>query len=77
VGLAGCDARESGAQQRRRIDRGQVVRDRHKPTRLCDHHFGISAIMMNAGIFLVPTVHEMLKDLLGDPFDHANAENPA
>src|SRR5262249_48635626 len=26
---------------------------------LCDHDFGISAIMMNAGIFLVPTVHEV------------------
>src|SRR5262249_55247590 len=51
--------RESGAQQRRRSDRRQVVRDRHKPTRLCDHHFGVSAIMMNAGIFLVPTVHEI------------------
>src|SRR5262249_6356441 len=34
-------------------------RDRHKPARLCDHDFGISAIMMNAGIFLVPTVHEI------------------
>src|SRR5262249_46140120 len=32
---------------------------RHKAARLCDHDFGISAIMMNAGIFLVPTVHEI------------------
>src|SRR5215813_13312847 len=55
----GAERRESRAQQRRRIDRRQVVRDRHKPARLCDHHFGISAIMMNAGIFLVPTVHEI------------------
>src|SRR5262249_48381332 len=55
----GAERRESGAQQRRGIDRRQVVRDRHKPARLCDHHFGVSAIMMNAGIFLVPTVHEI------------------
>src|SRR5262249_57330860 len=54
-----AERRESRAQQRRRIDRRQVVRDRHKPARLCDHHFGISAIMMNAGIFLVPPVHEI------------------
>src|SRR5262245_17213174 len=54
-----AERRESGAQERRRIDRRQVVRDRHKPARLCDHHFGISAIMMNAGILLVPTVHEI------------------
>src|SRR5262249_28398070 len=32
---------------------------RHQPARLCDHDFGISAIMMNTGIFLVPTVHEI------------------
>jgi hypothetical protein len=55
----GAERRESRAQKRRRIDRRQVVRDRHKPTRLCDHDFGISAIMMNASIFLVPTVHEI------------------
>src|SRR6516162_5067152 len=54
-----AERRESRAQQRRRIDRRQVVRDRHKPARLCDHDFGISAIMMNASIFLVPTVHEI------------------
>src|SRR5262245_62907751 len=54
-----AERRESGAQQRSRIHRRQVVRDRHKPARLCDHHFGISAIMMNAGIFLVPAVHEI------------------
>src|SRR5262249_2953201 len=54
-----AERRESRAQQRRRIDRRQVGRDRHKPARLCDHDFGISAIMMNAGILLVPTVHEI------------------
>src|SRR5262249_44547083 len=55
----GAERRESRAQQRRRIDRRQVVRDRHKPARLCHHHFGISAIMMNAGILLIPTVYEI------------------
>src|SRR5262249_40643966 len=55
----GAERRESRAQQRRRSDRRQVVRDRHKPARLCDHDFGISAVMMNAGILLVPTVHEI------------------
>src|SRR5262249_40071765 len=53
-----AERRESRAQQRRRSDRRQSVRDRHQPARLCDHHFGISAILMNAGIFLVLTVHE-------------------
>src|SRR5882762_1062887 len=55
----GAERREPRAQQRRRIDRGQVVRDRHEPASLGDHHFGVSAIMMNAGIFLVPAVHEI------------------
>jgi len=55
----GAECRDARAQQRRRIDQRQVVRDRHEPTRLCDHHFGISAIIMNAGIFLVPAVHEI------------------
>src|SRR5262249_46576788 len=55
----GAERREPRAQQRRRIDRRQVVKDRHKPARLCDHHFGVSAIMMNAGKFLVPAVHEI------------------
>src|SRR4029077_18845149 len=34
-----------------------VVRDRHEPARLCDHHVGISPIRMNARVFLVTTVH--------------------
>ena len=55
----GAERRESRAQQRRRIDRRQVVRDRHEPARLCDHHFGVPAVMMNAGVFLVPAVHEV------------------
>jgi hypothetical protein len=31
----------------------------HKPARFRDHHFGVSAIMMNAGVFLVSAVHEI------------------
>ena len=55
-GAERCDSR---AEQRRRVDRGQIVRDRHEAARLCDHDFGISAVKMNAGIFLVPAVHEI------------------
>src|ERR1700677_3726668 len=53
------ECRDSRAQQRCCIGRRQVIRNRHEPTRLCDHYFGVSAILMNAGIFLVPTVHEI------------------
>src|SRR6516164_8994475 len=64
TGLRWCvsqraERREPRAQQRRRIDRRQGVWDRHKPAGLCDHHFGIAAVMMNAAIFLVPAVHEI------------------
>src|SRR5262245_36534505 len=55
----GTERREPRAEQRRRIDRREVARNRHEPTGLCDHHFGISAITMNAGKFLVPAVHEI------------------
>src|SRR5262249_13897196 len=41
------------------IGRRQVVGDRHETARFSDHHLGISAIMMNAGVFLVPAVHEI------------------
>src|SRR5215831_20114242 len=51
--------REPRAQQRRCTDGRQGVWDRHKPACLRDHHFGIAAVMMNAGIFLVPAVHEI------------------
>jgi hypothetical protein len=33
--------------------------DRHESARFCDHHFGISAIMVNAGKLLVLAVHEI------------------
>jgi hypothetical protein len=54
-----AERRQPCAQQRRRIDRRQRVRDRHKAAGLCDHHFGIAAVMMNAAKFLVPAVHEI------------------
>src|ERR1700730_8664906 len=64
TGLRWCvsqstERREARAQQRRRIDRRQIVRDRHEPAGLGDHHFGVSAVMMNPGIFLVLAVHEI------------------
>src|SRR6516225_11832302 len=64
TGLRRCvsqraERREPCAQQRRRIDRRQGVWDRHKAAGLCDHHFGIAAVMSNAGKFLVPAVHEI------------------
>src|ERR1700751_330837 len=64
TGLRRCisqsaERRESRAQQRRRIDRRQGVWDRHEPAGLRDHHLGIAAVMMNAGIFLVTAVDEI------------------
>src|SRR5262245_63290932 len=54
-----AEGRESCAQQRCRIDRGQLVRDGYESARLCDHHFGVSAVVMNAGVFLIPAVHKV------------------
>src|SRR5215472_3320747 len=48
---------EPRAQQRRRTDRREGVWDRHKAAGLGDHHFGVAAIVINTGIFLVPAVH--------------------
>src|SRR6516164_2149909 len=64
TGLRWCisqcvERRDPRTQQRRRVGRRQVVRDRHETARLCDHHLGISAIMMNAGKFLVPAIHQI------------------
>src|SRR6516164_576309 len=50
---------ETRTQQRRGVGRRHAVGDRHESTRPCDHHFGISAVMMNAGILLVPAIHEI------------------
>src|SRR6516165_10302602 len=64
TGLCRCvsqraERREPGAQQRRRTDRREGVWDRHKAAGLGDHHFGVAAIVINTGIFLVPAVHEV------------------
>src|SRR5215831_14095763 len=55
----GVERREPRAKQRRSICRRQIVRDTHKPGGLRDHHLGVSAIRMNARVFLVTTVHEI------------------
>jgi hypothetical protein len=57
--LQGTKSREPRAEQRRCIHRRQILRNPHQAGRLREHHFGITAIMMNAGIFLVPAVHEI------------------
>src|SRR6516225_2173309 len=54
-----AERREPRAQQRRRTDRREGDWDRHKAAGLGDHHFGVAAIVINTGIFLVPAVHEV------------------
>src|SRR5215469_5888074 len=53
------ERRESRAKQRRSICRRQIVRDAHKTGGLRDHHLCISAIRMNARVFLVTAIHEI------------------
>src|SRR5215470_15207512 len=53
------ERRKPCAQQRRRTGRCELVRNRHEPARLCDHHLGISPIRMNARVSLVAAVHEI------------------
>src|SRR5262249_30440120 len=43
-----AECRQPCAQQRRRIDRQQVIRDGHEPAGLCEHYLGIATVMMNA-----------------------------
>jgi len=50
---------ETCTQQWSCIDRRQIVRNRHEVTLLGDHHLGIAAIVVDAGIFLVSTIHEI------------------
>src|SRR5215469_15249792 len=50
---------ESRAQQRRRVDGRKIVRNGHQATRPGDQHFGVSAVAMNAGVFLIATVYEV------------------
>src|SRR5215475_5626759 len=55
----GAERRQPRAQQRRRIDRQQVVRDRYEPAGLCEHRLGIATVMMNAAVFLVAALHQI------------------
>ena len=55
----GAEGRESRAQQRRSIDRRKIVGNAYESAWFCDHHLGISAVVMNAGKFLIRTVHEI------------------
>src|ERR1700756_5169239 len=55
----GVECGETRTQQRRGVGGRDAVGNRHESTRLCDHHFGISTVMMNARIFLIPAVHEI------------------
>src|SRR3984957_1590591 len=47
------------AQQWCGISRRKAVRDGDESARSCEHHLGISAVDMNAGVFLVATVHQI------------------
>src|SRR5215471_13338980 len=90
TGLRRCvsqrtECRQPCAQQRRRIDRQQVVRDGHEPAGLCEHYLGIATVMMNAAVFLVAAVHEIaiateLAVAAGPckkPYTHALTNRPA
>src|SRR5215469_11343939 len=50
---------ESRAQQRRRVDGRKIVRNGHQAARPGDQHFGVSAVAMNAGKFLIAAVYEV------------------
>ena len=39
--------------------RRQIVGNRHQAALLGDHHFGITAIVVNAGVFLISTIYEI------------------
>src|SRR5262249_25723305 len=58
--IAQCaEGGESRAQQRRRVDGRKILRNGHQAARPGDQHFGISAVAMNAGEFLIATVYEV------------------
>src|SRR6516162_4836326 len=54
-----AERRESGTKQRRRVNGGQIVGNRHETARLGEQDFGIAAVVMNSGVFLVLTVHKV------------------
>src|ERR1700738_5470816 len=53
------ERRQAGAQQRRGSDRAEIIRHRHQTAGLRDHHFGIAAIMLHAGVGLVLATDEV------------------
>src|SRR6516162_1525791 len=54
-----AERRESGTKQRRRVDGGQIIGNRHETARLGERDFGIAAVVMNSRVFLVLTVHKV------------------
>src|SRR5215469_6625496 len=46
-------------QQRCRVDGRKIVRNGHQAARPGDQHFGVSAVAMNAGEFLIAAVHQL------------------
>jgi hypothetical protein len=54
-----AERRQAGAQQRRGSDRIKIIRHRHETAGFRDHHFGIAAIMLHAGVGLVLATHEI------------------
>src|SRR5215471_2629406 len=76
---------ESRAQQRCRVDRRKLVRNRHQAARPGDQHFGVSAVAMNAGEFLIAAVHQLAAaakfaiaaEASEEPDAHALPDDPA
>src|SRR6516164_5862383 len=54
-----AEGSESRAQQRRRVDGRKTVRNGHQAACPGDQHFGISAVAMNTGEFLIAAVYEV------------------
>src|SRR5262249_21575307 len=55
----GAEGGESRAQQRCRVDGRKIVRNGHQAARPGDQHFGVSAVAMNSGEFLIAAVYEV------------------
>jgi hypothetical protein len=54
----GAEGRKSRAKQRRCVDGRKVVRNRHQAARPRDQHFGVPAVAIDAGEFLIAAVYE-------------------
>ena len=44
-----AERREAGAEQRCRVDGQEIIRHRHEPAGLGDHHLRIASILLDAG----------------------------